>query len=191
MEALPPLRDHGEPSPPAKCARLFHVCSATRRTPAYGAADGSQVQGIAGPFSTICRRLPPENRVSASSAQADVLENFSWPQKNLPQSRYRGRGRELAWLGSRAGYSCNCRLRDSTSSDSAVSLATSASILRTACNTVVWSRPPKRRPISGSERKVSVLARYIATWRGRTTFAVRREDKRSERLTLYCRATTR
>src|ERR1700752_730367 len=83
--------------------------------------------------------------------------------KNLPQSRYRGRGRELAWLGSRAGYSCNCRLSDSTSSDSAVSLATSASILRTACSTVVWSRPPNRRPISGSERSVSVLARYIAT----------------------------
>ena len=31
----------------------------------------------------------------------------------------------------------------------------SASILRTACKTVVWSRPPKRRPISGSERRVS------------------------------------
>src|SRR6266487_4518195 len=46
-------------------------------------------------------------------------------------------------------------------------------------------------PISGSERSVSVLARYIATCRGRTTFAVRREDRRSERLTLYCRATTR
>ena len=41
------------------------------------------------------------------------------------------------------------------------------------------------------DRSVSVLARYIATWRGRTTFAVRRDDSRSERLTLYCRATTR
>src|SRR5207245_10373053 len=88
-------------------------------------------------------------------------------------------------------YSCNCRFSDSTSSDSAMSLATSASILRTACNTVVWSRPPNRRPISGSERSVKVFARYIATWRGRTTFAVRRDDKRSDRLTLYCRATTR
>ena len=85
-----------------------------------------------------------------------------------------------------AGASAN-----STSSDSVVSLATSASILRTACSTVVWSRPPNRRPISGSERSVSVLARYIATWRGRTTLAVRRDDSRSERLTLYCRATTR
>jgi hypothetical protein len=31
-----------------------------------------------------------------------------------------------------AAYSCNCRFSDSTSSDNAVSLATSASILRTA-----------------------------------------------------------
>ena len=37
------------------------------------------------------------------------------------------------------------------------SLCSSPSILRTACSTVVWSRPPKRRPISGSERRVSDL----------------------------------
>src|SRR5437879_5715275 len=88
-------------------------------------------------------------------------------------------------------HSCSWRFSDSTSSDSAASFATRASILRTACSTVVWSRPPNRRPISGSERSVRVFARYIATWRGRTTLAVRREDNRSERLTLYCRATTR
>src|ERR1700761_716899 len=58
---------------------------------------------------------------------------------------------------------CSWRLSDSTSSDSETSLVTNASILRTACRTVVWSRPPKRRPISGSERSVRVLARYIAT----------------------------
>ena len=34
------------------------------------------------------------------------------------------------------------------------------------------------------QRRVRVLARYIATWRGRTTLAVRREDNRSPRLTL-------
>jgi hypothetical protein len=60
-------------------------------------------------------------------------------------------------------HSCNWRFNSSTSSDSAASLPTKASILRTACSTVVWSRPPKRRPISGNERSVSVLARYIAT----------------------------
>ena len=43
---------------------------------------------------------------------------------------------------------------------------------------------PNRRPISGNERSVSVLARYIAIWRGRTTLAVRRDDNMSERLTL-------
>src|ERR1700757_1999515 len=90
-----------------------------------------------------------------------------------------------------ASYSCNCRFRISISSASAISAPTRPSILRTACSTVVWSRPPKRRPISGSERRVSVLARYIATCRGRTTLAVRRDDKRSDRLTLYWRATTR
>src|SRR5262249_11880231 len=88
-------------------------------------------------------------------------------------------------------HSCNCRFSSSISSASAVSVLTRFSILRTACSTVVWSRPPNRRPISGSERSVSVLARYMATWRGRTTFAVRRDDNRSARLTLYCRATTR
>ena len=36
-----------------------------------------------------------------------------------------------------ASYSCNCRFSDSTSSESAMSFATSASILRTACSTVV------------------------------------------------------
>ena len=52
-----------------------------------------------------------------------------------------------------AVYSCSCRFRISISSASAMSLPTRPSILRTACSTVVWSRPPKRRPISGSERK--------------------------------------
>src|SRR5262247_2027340 len=92
------------------------------------------------------------------------------------------------WL---EAYSCSCRFRVSISSASALSLPTRCSILRTACRTVVWSRPPNRRPISGSERSVRVLARYIATWRGRTTLAVRRDDNRSARLTLYWRATMR
>ena len=34
-------------------------------------------------------------------------------------------------------------------------MPTRLSILRTACSTVVWSRPPNRRPISGKERVVS------------------------------------
>ncbi len=59
--------------------------------------------------------------------------------------------------------SCSWRLSASISSAKALSLPASASILRTACNTVVWSRPPNRRPISGSERSVKTFARYIAT----------------------------
>src|SRR6185295_9031238 len=141
-----------------------------------GGADGAPVQGRQPPVPHFCGR--------------------KWrAEKNSPAP---GSGRERLGGAKSYGkfcsccrYSCNCRFSDSTSSDSAVSRATRASILRTACSTVVWSRPPKRRPISGSERSVSVLARYIATCRGRTTLAVRREDKRSERLTLYCRATTR
>ncbi len=35
-------------------------------------------------------------------------------------------------------------------------------ILRTACSTVVWSRPPNSSPISGRLFWVSSLARYIA-----------------------------
>ena len=44
-----------------------------------------------------------------------------------------------------------------------MSLETSPSILRTACSTVVWSRPPNRRPISGRERSVSVFAYGLMT----------------------------
>ena len=35
--------------------------------------------------------------------------------------------------------------------------------------TVEWCLPPKLRPISGSEARVSALHRYIATWRGIAT----------------------
>ena len=56
--------------------------------------------------------------------------------------------------------------------------------------TVVWSRPPNRRPISGSERGVKSLDRYMAIWRGRTTLAVRRADRISPRLTLKWLATS-
>ena len=46
-------------------------------------------------------------------------------------------------------------------------------ILRTACSTVVWSRPPKSSPISGRLFWVSSLARYMAIWRGRAMLAGR------------------
>ena len=46
-------------------------------------------------------------------------------------------------------------------------------ILRTACSTVVWSRPPKLSPISGRLFCVISLARYIAIWRGRAMLAGR------------------
>src|SRR5437660_11859168 len=70
-------------------------------------------------------------------------------------------------------YSCNCRFSDSTSSASAMYLATSASILRTECSTVVSWGPPRRRPSSRSQRSVHVVARHITHWRGRTPVAER------------------
>src|SRR5215813_10606340 len=42
-------------------------------------------------------------------------------------------------------------------------------ILRSACITVVWSRPPNCWPIFGSERSVSSRHRYIAIWRAVTS----------------------
>ena len=61
------------------------------------------------------------------------------------------------------------RVRRSISRSSAIwpSCTFSSSTRLTPCITVVWSRPPKRRPISGSDRLVSCLHKYIATWRGR------------------------
>src|SRR6516164_9091713 len=83
------------------------------------------------------------------------------------------------------------RLSDSISSANALSLPARFSIFRTAWSTVGLSRPPNRRPISGSDRSVKTFAKYIATCRGRTTLAVRRDDSKSARLTLYWRATMR
>ncbi len=55
------------------------------------------------------------------------------------------------------------RFRSSISSESEMSSARNLSICRTACITVVWSRPPNLRPISGNDRLVSCFARYMAT----------------------------
>ena len=49
----------------------------------------------------------------------------------------------------------------------------SAEIFRTACKTVVWSRPPNSSPISGRLFWVSSLAKYMAIWRGRAMLAGR------------------
>src|SRR4029453_105734 len=46
-------------------------------------------------------------------------------------------------------------------------------IFEVAWITVVWSRPPKCRPIFGSDESVSSRERYIATWRGYTMFCER------------------
>jgi hypothetical protein len=73
-----------------------------------------------------------------SHALEQAREMKMTPSHKRPRMR---QGREqVARLGREEGlrlYSWSWRLSDSTSSDSAVSLETSASILRTACSTVV------------------------------------------------------
>src|SRR5262245_49170477 len=137
---------------------------------------------------------PLQARRDAPGPESDAVRRFRQGQGPPGAVFYPGdleRERRPGGVARRPSYSCSRRLSSSISSASVESLSTSPSILRTACSTVVWSRPPKRRPISGSERSVSVLARYMAIWRGRTTLAVRRDDRRSARLTLYWRATVR
>src|SRR5690606_18275085 len=65
-------------------------------------------------------------------------------------------------FGAVSPYPSRMRRRWTRSSSSAPSAWANSSILLTACMTVVWSRPPNLRPISGSEREVSCLARYMA-----------------------------
>src|SRR5690606_35907797 len=54
---------------------------------------------------------------------------------------------------------------------SSACLVRASDIFLTACRTVVWSRPPKRSPISGRLFCVSSLARYMAICRGRAILA--------------------
>ena len=65
-------------------------------------------------------------------------------------------------LRCQAGYSEIFLFNISISCCKALSDDASSSILRTAWSTVVWSRPPNRRPISGKERGVNILDKYIA-----------------------------
>ena len=81
----------------------------------------------------------------------------------FPRMARQAAERRARWPSWGSLQSCSWRLSASISSAKALSLPASASILRTACSTVVWSRPPNRRPISGSERSVRTFARYIAT----------------------------
>src|SRR6266436_2074413 len=73
-----------------------------------------------------------------------------------------GRDARAPREGGAGRHSCNWLFKASISAARVLSTPIRDSILRTACSTVVWSRPPKRRPISGNERSVRVLARYIA-----------------------------
>src|SRR5262249_28715633 len=102
----------------------------------------------------ITRKLPRQCRFDKSFRgikMAARTRNRAGFEQLQPRSRP-GAGR----------HSCNWLFNTSISAARVLSTPISDSILRTACRTVVWSRPPKRRPISGNERNVSVLARYMA-----------------------------
>ena len=64
--------------------------------------------------------------------------------------------------------------------------ATSEPTLRTAESTVVWSRPPKARPISGRLWPVSSRARYMATLRARATCGRRSRARSASAVTPNC-----
>ena len=59
------------------------------------------------------------------------------------------------------------------------SVPQSSSILRQACSTVVWSRPPKASPISGRLCSVNSFESAIAICRGRAMVRVRRLESSS------------
>ena len=88
-----------------------------------------------------------------------------------------------------SAYTSSIRRSSSTSSLKPLSVALSSSTLRTACITVVWSRPPNFRPISGKDRAVNCFAKYIAIWRGRATARARRDEYISDKRILKCSAT--
>ena len=60
-------------------------------------------------------------------------------------------------------HSLSLRISLCQSSRSLPSVSSSVRICRQACSTVVWSRPAKASPISGSECSVSSLVSAIAT----------------------------
>ena len=94
---------------------------------------GPKCKGSLADFQRFAVVSRPENRRWRLLEQTDFPGSFHMAVKTLP-----GAGEGTSGVSAEAaGYSCNCRFSDSTSSDSAVSLATSASILRTACKTVV------------------------------------------------------
>ncbi len=73
---------------------------------------------------------------------------------------------------------------ETSSAKDSLFFARSFAIWRQACSTVVWSRPPKLLPISGSDSCVNSLASAIATCRGRATARERFFECMSETLDL-------
>ncbi len=124
------------------------------------------------------RETPPN---PAKNRPGERDENIAWPGLGVHHRRDRFRPRSgrpkqgqkplfsgfprRLLPGSEETPAQLSSIRRSSSISSAMtrSLARNSSILRTACITVVWSRPPNLRPISGSERGVNCLHKYIAT----------------------------
>jgi hypothetical protein len=116
-----------------------------------GRASGSPSEG---PFRGVRRGV----RRMAAEREARTTRTTPRPGAvEASRGEWRGRDQRAAWSSSRKPW---------TTSRHCGSLPTSLSILSTACSTVEWSRPPKKPPISASECRVILRARYIATCRG-------------------------
>ena len=87
----------------------------------------------------------------------------------------RGRGQKgwrrfasLAWARRlpRPYFSVICRRMSASMLRSSRFWAISSEMVRQACSTVVWSRPPKALPMSDSDRSVNSRTRYMANFLG-------------------------
>src|SRR3984893_4418940 len=122
----------------------------------------------------LCVLQPGEGEVAMRLARPDERLGYGRDGWKVSQKFVAARVPRPVAQPQQQAHSKSIRFKSSISSDNVASAVTRPVIFRTAWRTVVWSRPPNSRPISGSERGVKSLDRYMAIWRGRTTPAGRR-----------------
>lgn len=142
---------------PLKGRKLYHksLKSQEKSQNHHADPDPQKISVIRGLQSRSSAAPDPAN-------QPDVI----WPQMGDFRRNSRAerpRHRPLPKQRRCAYQLSSMRRSRSTSSAKFISDVRSSSTFFTACMTVVWSRPPNFRPISGNDREVSCLDRYIAT----------------------------
>ena len=152
--------------------------------PAHGAELADDLQKtsvIRGLHSVTTIRPQPANQGRPISLSAADFRRFS--ASRSPRT-------DRAEVSANDGVQpSSMRRKRSTSSAKLMSDVRSSSTFFTACITVVWSRPPNFRPISGRDRDVNCFAKYMATCRGLATERARRAECISEIRILKCSAT--